>query len=387
MSAIESETILECVKTWDDFNLKEDLLRGIYAYGFENPSDIQKKAIIPIIQKKDVIAQAQSGSGKTGAFTISALQLIDTTKNVTQCLIIAPTHELAKQTSVVIKNIGSMMPGLTIKTLIGGTSVQEDAAVIRITHPHVIIGTCGRIYDMIRRNYLKMDTIDLFILDEADEMLSKGFKEQIYNIFQGFHNDIQVVLFSATLPQEIIRLSGKFMRNPVSITMKAEDLSLECIHQSYVLMKDDNSKFEMLKNLFSTISVSQCIIYCNSIKRVTDLSHAMNDDGFSVCAIHSSMDKGEREAAFINFRNGGCRVLISSDITARGIDIQQVNTVINFDIPKCYNTYLHRIGRSGRWGRKGNAINFVTKRDVHSMRRIEEHYKINITELQVSLPN
>jgi len=371
------------IKNWDDLPLKNELLHGIYAYGFENPSDIQKKAILPIIQGNDVIAQAQSGSGKTGAFTISALQSINIEKNETQCIIIAPTHELAKQIAHVIKNLGNMMPGLVVKTLIGGTSVSQDSSDIRRTPPHIIIGTAGRIYDMIRRNYINTQTINTFILDEADEMLSKGFKEQIYNIIQSFNENIQIVLFSATLPPEILRLTQKFMRNPITITMKAEDLTLECIDQTYIALQDDSTKYDMLKRLFSIISVSQCIIYCNSVKRVADLHQAMTEEGFSVCAIHSSMDKIEREKAFANFRNGGYRVLISSNITARGIDIQQVSTVINFDIPKCYNTYLHRIGRSGRWGRKGRAINFVTKRDIYNMRRIEEHYKINIAEFTV----
>jgi len=212
-------------------------------------------------------------------------------------------------------------------------------------------------------------------------MLSKGFKEQIYNIFQYFNENIQVALFSATMPSEIITLTNKFLRNPVKIIMKVEELSLECIQQFYIAIMDDRSKYEMLKNLFSLISVSQCIIYCNSVKRVMDLYDAMVNENFSVCAIHSSMDKTEREKAFHSFRNGGYRVLISSNVTARGIDIQQVSTVINFDIPKCVNTYLHRIGRSGRWGRKGFAINFVTKQDVYNMRNIEKHYKINIKEL------
>ena len=369
------------IENWDDFNIKDNLLRGIYSYGFEKPSEIQKKTIQHIISGKDIIAQAQSGSGKTGAFTIGTLERIDTTNNHLQALVIAPTHELVKQITSVFTNLGSMISDLRIKTIIGGTSIQNDANELRKTSPHIVIGTAGRIYDMIKRKYLNVSTVNLFVLDEADEMLSKGFKEQIYNIFQYFHENIQVALFSATMPSEIITLTNKFLRNPVKIIMKVEELSLECIQQFYIAIMDDRSKYEMLKNLFSIISVSQCIIYCNSVKRVMDLYDAMVNENFSVCAIHSSMDKTEREKAFHSFRNGGYRVLISSNVTARGIDIQQVSTVINFDIPKCVNTYLHRIGRSGRWGRKGFAINFVTKQDVYNMRNIEKHYKITIKEL------
>lgn len=369
------------IKNWDDLDLSDDLLRGIYAYGFEQPSEIQKKTIRHIINGTELIAQAQSGSGKTGAFSIGTLQRIDVTQNNTQALLIAPTHELARQSALVISKLGMMMSGLVVKTVIGGTSIQDDMKSIRKNPPHIIVGSSGRIYDMIKRNCIKTGNIKLLVLDEADELLSKGFKEQIYNIFQTLNQNIQVLLFSATLPNSILELTNKFMNNPLKIIMKKEDLTLECIQQFYIAMLDDNAKYNMLKDLFSLISVSQCIIYCNSVRRVTELYDAMIADGFSVCMIHSSMDKSEREKALHSFRSGSFRVLISSDLTARGIDIQQVSTVINFDIPKCYNTYLHRIGRSGRWGRKGFAINFVTKRDINIMRGIEDHYKININEL------
>lgn len=373
------------IQTWDDFNLKHDLLRGVYAYGFENPSEIQKKTIMPIITGREIIAQAQSGCGKTGAFSIGTLQSIDITKKYTQALIIAPTHELAKQITTVISSIGNFMEGLVVKTIIGGTSIQQDALEVKNDPPHIIVGCAGRIYDMVIRKYLNINKVKLFVLDEADEMLSKGFKEQIYNIFQYFSDDVQVALFSATMPDEIINLTKKFMKNPLKITMKKEELNLECIKQYFVALNNDHNKYETLKDLFSMISLSQCIIYCNSVKRVVDLQLAMTKEGYSVCSIHSSMDKNERDQTFLNFRNGVYRVLISSNITARGIDVQQVSTVINFDIPSCVHTYLHRIGRSGRWGRKGLAINFITKRDIFSMRKIEDYYKISIEEMPAEI--
>jgi translation initiation factor 4A len=211
--------------------------------------------------------------------------------------------------------------------------------------------------------------------------LSQGFQQKIHQIFQFMPQDLQVVLFSATLPPEILEITKEFMRNPIRITMEAEKLNLECITQYYIALRHDGDKYDTLKDLFSVISVNQTIIYCNSIHRVTDLYKAMTDEGFSVCYIHSSMDKVERDKAFQSFRTGGFRVLISSDITARGIDVQQVSTVINFDITRCPHKYLHRIGRSGRWGRKGMAINFVTRQDTETMRRIERHYGIEIKEL------
>jgi translation initiation factor 4A len=379
---IETENVLKTIENWDELNISEELLRGIYGYGFEKPSEIQQKSISPMIDGRDVIAQAQSGMGKTGSFTIGTLSHIDITRPVVQAIILSPTHELAKQTAHVVNALGIIM-NIRVKTLIGGTSIQSDREELQssVTCPHVIVGTAGRVYDMMVRTYLSISDIKVFVLDEADEMLSQGFKSQIYNIFQMLPSNVQVALFTATLPDNILELTTKFMRNPVTITMKAEQLSLECIKQYYIAVQNDTMKFDVLKDLFSMISVSQCIIYCNSVNRVSDLYKAMKDDGFSVCAIHSSMSTDDRAKEFANFRSGGYRVLISSNITARGIDIQHVSTVINFDIPKCQFTYLHRIGRSGRWGRKGMSINFVTKQDIGLMRKIEEYYAISIEEL------
>jgi len=386
-SIVENECANEfpIIQSWDEYDIKTELLRGIYAYGFETPSEIQKKAILPIIKGRNILAQAQSGSGKTGTFSIGTLQSIDTSINSVQAIILAPTHELATQITKVITSLGAFMEGLSVKTIIGGTSIQQDVAEIREKCPHIIVGCTGRIYDMIVRKYLKVSTVKLLVLDEADEMLSKGFNDQIYNIFQYLNQNIQLALFSATMPDDILKLAKKIMNNPVKITMKKEELNLECIKQYFVALHDDLNKYDTLKDLFSVISVSQCIIYCNNVKRVIDLQNAMTNDGYSVCSIHSSMDKSEREKVFTNFRSGTYRVLISSDITARGIDVQQVSTVINFDIPKCVHTYLHRIGRSGRWGRKGLAINFITKKDIHLMKRIESYYSINIEELPADI--
>ena len=369
------------IERWDDMDIPETLLRGIYAYGFENPSEIQKKSIPVLLSKRDIIAQAQSGMGKTGAFTIGTLGLIDLAKPKVQALLLAPTHELAKQTANVVNSLGSTLTGLKVKLLIGGSSIQDDAEDIRKNCPHIIVGCAGRVYDMFRRKYLSGRDIKVLVLDEADEMLSYGFKDSIYNIFQCINENIQVALFSATLPPDILELSKKFMRDPVNITMEAEKLNLECITQYYIALRHDADKYDTLKDLFSVISVSQCIIYCNSVRRVSELYKAMLEEGFSVCSIHSSMDKSERDREFNNFRTGGYRVLISSDVTARGIDIQQVSTVINFDITRDVHKYLHRIGRSGRWGRKGMAINFVTRHDTDTMKKIEGYYGIQMQEL------
>jgi len=373
------------IKSWDEIEMDKNILRGIYAHGFENPSPIQKKAIKPLILRKDVIAQAQSGTGKTAAFSIGALSILDLKDKNTQVLIMSPTRELSLQTANVITSIGCSMEGLKVQAFYGGSSVEEGNDFLKKNVPHVICGCPGRVYDMLRRNKITHRSIKLIILDEADEMLSSGFKEQVYNIFQYLNSDIQVALFSATLPTQILPIIKKIMRNPIKICVKAEQLTLEGITQYYVALDDDRQKYSTLKDIFSHLTLSQCIIYCNSVKRVADLYEAMCEDGFPVCCIHSNMEKNARDAAFNEFRNGKSRVMISSNVTARGIDIQQVSTVINFDIPKDIYTYLHRIGRSGRWGRKGTGINFVTRRDIGKLKEIESYYSCEIKEMPANL--
>jgi superfamily II DNA/RNA helicase len=369
------------INSWDDLDINPDLLRGIYSSGFEKPSPIQRKSIIHIFNGKDVVAQAQSGTGKTAAFSIGAIQKTDTKHNKTQVLILSPTRELTSQTNNVIKNLGEFVENLRIQTLVGGSMQKETNSFLNKSVPHIVCGCPGRVYDMLTRNKFSAMYIKLVILDEADEMLSNTFKEQVYNIFQYLNNDVQVALFSATLPTHIFNIIDKIMRDPVKINVKSEQLTLDGISQFHVAVDDDRQKYETLKQVFSFISLTQCIIYCNSVKRVTDLYDAMVEDNFPVCCIHSNMDKTLRDKSFNDFKAGKSRVLISSNVTSRGIDIQQVNVVINFDLPKCIHNYLHRIGRSGRWGRKGVAINFITRRDVNKIKEIETHYACEIKEL------
>jgi len=373
------------IHSWDELNLDPNILRGIFAYGFENPSPIQQRAITPVIEGRDVIAQAQSGTGKTATFTIGALQRVNISEHSTQVLILSPTRELSSQTSKVVSNLGSFMNGLKIQTLFGGAMIEEGSSFSNRNVPHIICGCSGRVHDMMRRGNISSKNIKLVILDEADEMLSSGFKDQVYNIFQYLNNEVQVCLFSATLPDDINSIIEKIMRNPIKICVKRESLTLERISQYYIAVNDDREKYVTLKNIFSFINLSHTIIYCNSIKRVQDLYEAMCEDGFPVCRIHSNMENFDRDRAFNDFRNGTSRVLISSNVTARGIDIQQVSVVINFDLPKCVHTYLHRIGRSGRWGRKGVGINFITRRDIINLRDIEQYYACEIKELPANL--
>lgn len=385
-NTIENNETFKMINDWEDrnLNLKNNLLRGIYAFGFEKPSSIQKQAILPMTTKKngmmrDIIAQAQSGTGKTGAFTVSILQNIKEKVNKTQAMILAPTHELANQIKNVLDGLGNYLK-ITTQLLIGGPPVDKDKKLLDTECPHVVVGTPGRIHDLIRRRYLKTEHLSMIVLDEADEMLSAGFQEQVYNIFQFMPDNIQIGLFSATWPSELDKLS-KILRNPVKILVKSEELSLKGIAQYYVNLDSDQQKYETIKDLFSSLTINQAMIYCNSVRRVDDLTEAMKADEFPVEKIHGKMQSSERKSIFKKFKEGGCRVLITSDLFARGIDVQQVSIVINFDIPKCEHTYLHRIGRSGRWGRKGIAINFQTKYDSYKLTKIQNYYETVIQEM------
>ena len=371
---------IETFSKWDELDIDPKILRGIYSYGFEIPSPIQSKSIISICKGRDIIAQAQSGTGKTASFTIGTLSHINTELNYIQAIVLAPTRELAIQITDVFEAISCMMTNIRIKTIIGGTSVVKDLDDIRFNQPHVIVGCPGRVYDMIQRRYIDVTKIKILVIDEADEMLSQGFLEQIKNIILRMSLQTQIALFSATLPSNICEITDKFMQNPINIIVKAESLTLEGIKQFYIAVNNDHEKYLTLKDIFNLISMSQCIIYCNSVNRVVELFNSMKDDNFPVSCIHGNMDKNERQESFNNFKCGSSRVLISSDITARGIDIQQVSIVINFDIPKNIHTYLHRIGRSGRFGRKGCGINLVTSRDIQKMKEIENYYSTEIQE-------
>ena len=370
---------------WDEIpGISDSLLRGIYSYGFERPSPIQRQGIVPVIEGKDIIAQAQSGTGKTGCFSVASLSTVVPDLKQVQVMIMAPTRELARQIYSVISTLSRYIEGCRVQLLVGGTSTETDISQLKNNTPQVVVGCPGRIHDMLRRRHINSQHIRLLVIDEADEMLSSGFKEQVYFVFQCLKSDIQVGLFSATLPEDLIALTNKFMRDPVRILVKSEQLTLEGIRQYYIGLDTDGEKYETLRDLYTSLSMAQCIIYCNSVRRVSDLYQAMKADNFPVCCIHSGMDKEERYKNYDDFRNGQYKVLISSNVTARGIDIQAVSTVVNFDMPKDIHTYLHRIGRSGRWGRKGVAVNFVTRRDFRKMREIERYYDTQILELPES---
>lgn len=372
--------MIEEYDTFDDMELSNKLLRGVYGYGFDKPSVIQKKAIVPFKRGCDVIAQAQSGTGKTGAFTIGLLSRIDVEINDCQGLILAPTRELAMQIAEVIRDIGGHM-NVRYHVTIGGTDWKEDMKVLK-KGVHVVIGTPGRVYDMIRRGAINTKTIKMFILDEADEMLDDdGFQDIVRDIMSELYREVQIGLFSATMPPKLLELSDKFMKEPVKIIVKTEQLTLEGILQYYIDVVEDNYKLDTLCDLYKYMSIGSCVIFCNSQTRVENLAEDMKRRDFTVDSIHGSMNSNLRKDIMINFREGKSKVLITTDLLARGIDVQHVSNVINYDLPKNMENYLHRIGRSGRFGRKGLAINFVTRNDVNALYEIEKFYNTQIDAL------
>lgn len=290
---------------------------------------------------------------------------------------------MALQIQKVVVGLGTAL-GVSCHPCIGGTRVVDDREAIA-KGVHVIVGTPGRVHDIIERHILKTNHIKMFILDEADEMLSRGFKGQIYDIFQLLPREIQVVLLSATMPQDVLEVTTKFMRDPVRILVKKDELTLEGIKQFFIDTDREDYKLEVLIDLYETISITQAVIFCNTKRKVDDVTRALTENHFTVSAMHGEMDQAQRDVIMKEFRTGSSRILITTDLLARGIDVQQVSLVINFDLPVNKENYIHRIGRSGRFGRKGVAINFITRDDANEMREIEKFYNTQIEEMPMDI--
>ncbi|VFQ70808.1 unnamed protein product [Cuscuta campestris] len=379
----ETSDGVEPITTFEQMGVKDDVLRGIYEYGFEKPSAIQQRAVLPILSGRDVIAQAQSGTGKTSMIALTVCQMVDTRSSEVQALILSPTRELAVQTEKVILAIGDHI-NIQVHACVGGKSVGED--IRKLEHGvHVVSGTPGRVCDMIKRKTLRTRAIKLLILDESDEMLSRGFKEQIYDVYRYLPPELQVVLISATLPNEILEITSKFMTDPIRILVKRDELTLEGIKQFFVAVEKEDWKFDTLTDLYDTLTITQAVIFCNTKRKVDWLTSKMRESNFTVSSMHGDMPQRERDAIMEEFRSGTTRVLITTDVWARGLDVQQVSLVINYDLPNNRELYIHRIGRSGRFGRKGVAINFVKTDDIKILRDMEQYYSTQIDEMPMNV--
>ncbi|KAI1007523.1 ATP-dependent RNA helicase [Podosphaera aphanis] len=366
---------------FEDFGLKRELLMGIFEAGFEKPSPIQEEAIPVALTGRDILARAKNGTGKTAAFVIPALQRINPKSNKIQALILVPTRELAMQTSQVCKSLGNKM-GINVMVTTGGTLLRDD--IVRLSEVvHVVVGTPGRILDLAGKGVADLSECPTFIMDEADKLLSPEFTPVIEQLLQFHSKDRQVMLFSATFPITVKDFSDKNMNDPYEINLM-DELTLRGITQYYAFV-EEREKVHCLNTLFSKLQINQSIIFCNSTNRVELLAKKITELGYSCFYSHARMLQNNRNRVFHDFRNGVCRNLVCSDLLTRGIDIQAVNVVINFDFPKNAETYLHRIGRSGRFGHLGLAINLINWEDRFNLYNIERDLGTEIQPIPSSI--
>uniref|UniRef100_A0A7E4V5P5 RNA helicase n=1 Tax=Panagrellus redivivus TaxID=6233 RepID=A0A7E4V5P5_PANRE len=359
---------------FEDFSLSRDLLKGIFEKGWERPSPIQEAAIGVALSGQDILARAKNGTGKTGAYCIPVIERLDTKKDTIQALIIVPTRELALQTSAICVELGKHI-GLKVMVTTGGTGLRDD--ILRLNNTvHLIVATPGRIIDLMEKNVAKVKDCNMIVLDEADKLLSQDFMGVLDKLVSFLPPRRQIMLFSATFPRTVATFMESHMTNPYEINLM-DELTLLGVTQYYAYVQE-KQKVHCLNTLFRKLHINQSIIFCNSTQRVELLAKKITELGYSCYYIHSKMAQQHRNRVFHDFREGHCRNLVCSDLLTRGIDIQAVNVVINFDFPRNSETYLHRIGRSGRFGHLGIAINLVTYEDRHNLRRIEKELRTRI---------
>jgi superfamily II DNA/RNA helicase len=375
----ESEEV-KITSSFDEMGLPENLLRGIYAHGFEKPSHIQQKAILPMVQGRDILAQAQSGTGKTGAFVIGALSHVNPELKKPQVLCLVHVHELADQHANVARQIGVRM-GLQVLMAIGGNNIRDDIRALE-NGAQFIVGTPGRIYDLINRNALDRSHIQFLIMDEADQLLEDLFYKQVLCILEkGFPETTKVALFSATYPTNVIEVANKILNNPIRILIPPTAVRLDGIQQFHIPLEREDYKFECICDLYKNLNIAQAVIFCNKKQKAEMIAEKMSAQGFPVSCIHGDLEKPERRKRMDDFRKGNSRVMIATDLIARGIDVQQLSLVINYELPPNRENYVHRIGRAGRYGRKGTTINLILKEEECMMTDICEHFGMVLNEL------
>ncbi|KAJ4956925.1 hypothetical protein NE237_013708 [Protea cynaroides] len=362
---------------FEDYFLKRELLMGIYEKGFESPSPIQEESIPIALTGSDILARAKNGTGKTAAFCIPALEKIDPDNNVIQVVILVPTRELALQTSQVCKELGKHLK-IQVMVTTGGTSLKDD--IMRLYQPvHFLVGTPGRILDLAKKGVCVLKDCSMLIMDEADKLLSPEFQPSVEHLIRFLPAHRQILMFSATFPVMVKDFKDRYLRKPYIINLM-DELTLKGITQYYAFV-EERQKVHCLNTLFSKLQINQSIIFCNSVNRVELLAKKITELGYSCFYIHAKMLQDHRNRVFHDFRNGACRNLVCTDLFTRGIDIQAVNVVINFDFPRNAETYLHRVGRSGRFGHLGLAVNLITYEDRFNLYRIEQELGTEIKQI------
>ncbi|KAH3743749.1 Eukaryotic initiation factor 4A-I [Pelomyxa schiedti] len=359
--------------SFDEMGLSDNVLRGIYAWGFETPSLPQRNTITGMMSGRDILTQAQPGTGKTAAFVIPCLQTLDVRSNKCQVLVLVPSHELALQVHRIIIGLGAYLPGLKCMTCIGATSVRENMKMM--DDCHIVVGTPGRVCDMINRKALQTNYVKLFILDEGDILLSRSFKDQIYTVFTSLPTDVQVGLFSSGMPKECLSLTERFMREPIRFLLEKSEVIPSNIKQFHIEHDNENQKFSTLCDLYEVVNISQSVIFCNTKRKVDWLVSSLGEANLIATGIHGDMAIQERNEAVASFRSGATRVLVTTDQILVGIDVAQVSVVLNYDLPNCLESYVRRVGRCGRFGRKGVAITLISlAADMTLFHELEEEF-------------
>jgi ATP-dependent RNA helicase DeaD len=356
-----------------ELNIEEDILKGIDNLGFEEATPIQAQAIPFILDGKDIIGQAQTGTGKTCAFGIPAISMLDTESESIQVLILSPTRELAIQSSEELKAITKYKSGVRILPIYGGQPIDRQIRALK-NRPQIIIGTPGRVMDHMRRHTLKLENLKMIILDEADEMLNMGFREDIDTILKDVPEERQTILFSATMPKEIMDLTKRYQRSPVHVKITHKELTVPSIEQ-YYLMVGSSSKSEILSRIIDANDIKLALVFCNTKKRVDNLTSELQSRGYAAEALHGDLRQDQRDKVMARFRKRQFDILIATDVAARGIDVDDVEAVFNYDLPGDDEYYVHRIGRTGRAGRTGKAYSFVVGREINQIKDIQRFTK------------
>ena len=370
---------------FDSLKLNEQLLKGVYLHGFTQPSKIQIKGIGSINTGKDCILQSQSGTGKTATYLLGVLNRIDSAEKACQGIIITPTRELATQVYDVASNLAKYTE-YNIAKCTGGTDVSQNRTELRTAS--VVIGTIGRIYHMINEKKINIHKLKFFVLDEADEILSDGISDKLQEIFDKAPSGIQVILISATMSISVFNASKRLMHDPIKVLLRNNEVIVDLISQFYLDVETEELKFDTLLDLYNLVSTSQAIIFCNTIRKVEWLDQNLKQNNFAITVIHSNMTQAERDNVVKDFRDGKTRLLLTTDLLSRGIDIPQVNMVINYDLPPNKETYVHRIGRCGRFDKKGVAITMVKMTDptdIKTFNKLKHFYKMDIKEMPESI--
>jgi ATP-dependent RNA helicase DeaD len=369
--------------TFADLHLSAEVLRAIDALGFEEPTPIQMRTIPLLLDGQDVLAQAQTGTGKTAAFALPVVERVDVKKRTVQALVLAPTRELAVQVAEAMHDLGKTR-GLAVLPVYGGQAYDRQ---LRGLHAgvHVVVGTPGRIMDHIRRGTLDLSNVRTVVLDEADEMLDMGFVEDIEFILDQVPEERQIALFSATVPRRIENLAKRYLRDPQRVTIAQETQTAPQTNQMYVEVHY-RAKVEALTRILDLESPSSAIVFCRTKREVDEVAETLQARGYTAVAVHGDVNQAQRERLLRSFREGHAELLIATEVAARGLDIPDVTHVFNYDIPDDADAYVHRVGRTGRMGRKGDAITFVTPREMRQLRFIEKQIRKKLKPLQVPTP-